>query len=567
VHSGRSNAFAVSLSSREPCNAAAGVGLAAGAIALRSLLPSAQHARAVIEWRAEPAQRTDLDAMLACDHATPRPRRTRSNCLRFQVSKRQPSAIVAQFWRPASIHRARLLPVQSGSLSRAQSWRTASIPSQQTKAFFYYSSEHTVEHLLPSEDEADALLDCLSRVAEEGGASALLSTHIVEPTRRYFPDDWKPSHRNVELLAKRLLAYAGMDDFDVVVDPEGGSDDEDECKLRQSGLPVWFVGMSERCCMLAVDDKRLEDHAAVTAALCHALAHAFRAHFRASFPETTKSTYREQPRPVRATPQLEERLTDVTAVAIGFGILAANASHQQRTSSRLVGSSVTWKMTTLQVGTLGPHGASFLLAAQAVLRGLSAKRRREIAAQLETNQAAFFEAACSRFESGGAEALRSRLSIPAQVKASTPPDLDDLKRGLGHEAAALMAAAEEEEEEDPPSKPKRPAIRLDTNMAVFSSLTLAAGAFALVAHNVDSTALALLIVALAAALGVVIGRRWILAECAVCGLKVGTDAKECSRCGGPFVGTVKRRHDYLGALEAYEVERRREQKAKRRRKR
>jgi hypothetical protein len=277
------------------------------------------------------------------------------------------------------------------------------------------------------------------------------------------------------------------------------------------------------------------------------VAHVYRLRHGLAIGGVVEGSYREQPARRDGRAALEERLTDVTAIYLGLGVIAANGALRQRTTGHMVGSYATWQMSTARLGTLGPHAASYLLAAQVVARGLGAAARQRIGAHLETNQAAYFEAACADLEAASVAALRERLGVPDPSAWPAPPDLEALTAPYaGHRPTPVPRERRREAEGEPVFR-----VRNDSSVSVASVCGVAAWLAA--AYGTDGNLLVVAVaLAFAVPLGLRLGRRIGPFDCASCEARLTPGVDECPGCGGHVVGEIAGRGDRLAALEAYE---------------
>ena len=112
---------------------------------------------------------------------------------------------------------------------------------------------------------------------------------------------------------------------------------------------------------------------------------------------------------------LEERLTDLTTIWLGFGVLTTNASLKHRSHGDF--NYHAWSRNS--VGYLPPQAMSFLLALQAQARELDAGGLRYIAGLLEANQRAYFEKACA-WIAAELPMLGERLGLPDSASWPEP---------------------------------------------------------------------------------------------------------------------------------------------------
>jgi hypothetical protein len=231
-----------------------------------------------------------------------------------------------------------------------------------------------------------------------------LNAPILEPTPRWFPDAFEANEQGIGVLLLRILCYAGLEKLDVQVDTFSQPDEVREIDERgeakswgHEGAAAWFAGIAEGRCHFGVAVERIGDPEMLVASLCHEVAHAWR-HVHGLD---------------EADRDLEERLTDLTTVHLGFGLLTTNAAYRYRsgTEERGLRSYTRWSHT--RSGYLPPEAMSYLLAIQVKARALGWWERRRLIAKLEANQASFFRWAFGKI--GSPVELRSVLGLDASV--------------------------------------------------------------------------------------------------------------------------------------------------------
>ncbi len=257
---------------------------------------------------------------------------------------------------------------------------------------------------LPDRAERERLVIWLADLVDACGYEWFVRAPLIEPTERDFPDEWHPSAEGVAILAQRLFAYAGLTDLEAVV--ERFEDDAPqkgllglglEMRVEHSGAAAWFAGIEGKRCYFGVNESQLGDADGVVAAMAHEVAHAFR---RVNELEVEDR-------------DLEEKLTDLTTVYLGFGVLTTNAAYRYRASG-------DWKSTQWshqKLGYLGPLAMAFLLAAHARTRRTTAAEARRIEKLLEPTQADAFRAA---FDMLATDELDARLEIPDESEWPAP---------------------------------------------------------------------------------------------------------------------------------------------------
>jgi len=234
------------------------------------------------------------------------------------------------------------------------------------------------------------------------GEDTFLRAPLREPTPQDFPDHFEPTERGVRVLLRRILAYAGLEGLEVELDTFSQPDEVRELDERgqakawgHSGAAAWFAGIDAGRCQFGVAVERIGEPITLVATLCHEVAHAW----RAVHGLTT------------ADRDIEERLTDLSTVYLGFGLLTTNGAYLYRASGVYEGTKAYTQWSHTRGGYLGPEAMSFLLAAQVKARGLGWFARRRLVGKLETNQAAYFKWAFGML--GDGDELRGLLGVGA----------------------------------------------------------------------------------------------------------------------------------------------------------
>ncbi len=254
-------------------------------------------------------------------------------------------------------------------------------------------------------DERDWLLAGLRGLILRQGATRFLSAPIREPSPRDFPDDFRADEASVGRLLRRILGYAGMPDMEVELETFSQPDRVKALDAHgraaewgHDGAAAWFAGIAGDSCSFGVAEERIgDDPVGLVATLCHEVAHAWR-HFH-------QLAVRDR--------DVEERLTDLTTVYLGFGLLTTNGSYRYRASFELDGANTVTRWSHSRLGYLSPEEMSFLLAAQVRARGLSWLARRRLAGKLEANQAASFRWALRKLRR--VDELRVELGLEAAI--------------------------------------------------------------------------------------------------------------------------------------------------------
>lgn len=227
---------------------------------------------------------------------------------------------------------------------------------------------------LPAPLEREWLWSALEAVIQRRGEETFLKAPLVIPDDSFFPDRFTPDADGISTLARRLLGYAGLSHLDVSVemyeedvDIEEIGHDGKASKWSHSGTAAWFAGIENGCALFGANSSKLDDPLGLVATMAHEVGHTFRRAHRLE--------HRDRDH--------EEKLTDVTTVYLGFGILTTATT--ARYSSRVYGNTGSqWEHS--RQGYLSPGEMSLLLATQLVIRGYPAAAVRAYAKHLPANQ-------------------------------------------------------------------------------------------------------------------------------------------------------------------------------------
>jgi hypothetical protein len=228
--------------------------------------------------------------------------------------------------------------------------------------------------------EREWLLDALRELIAAGGMETFLAAPILEPTPRDFPDVFEPNAQGVSVLLRRVLTHAHLDlevELDTFSRPEVVREIDDRGRAKawgHEGTAAWFAGIHDGRCHFGIAEEGIDDPTGLVATLCHEVAHAWRAAHELAVEDLA----------------VEERLTDLTTVYLGFGLLTTNGAYRYRQSGEFDGTVASTRWSHASAGYLPPQAMSFLLAAQVKARGLGWFARRRLAGRLEPNQAAYF---------------------------------------------------------------------------------------------------------------------------------------------------------------------------------
>lgn len=263
--------------------------------------------------------------------------------------------------------------------------------------------------LLPAALEREWLWSALESVIAKRGEPAFLEAPIVLPNDHHFPDRFTRDERGVAAIADRLLDYAGLghlgvsvEIFDEEVDVHEIGLDGQASKWSHEGAAAWFAGIDRGICRFGAQRASLADPLGLVASMAHETAHAFRRSHRLEHESRDH----------------EEKLTDVTTVYLGFGVLttATTARFTTRSHGNL-GSSYSHK----QQGYLSPAAMSFLLASQLVLRGYDDRTIRFFAKQLPANQRSLLLRAIKELDRRWIADVLGYDAVPAPRPSPLPP--------------------------------------------------------------------------------------------------------------------------------------------------
>jgi hypothetical protein len=391
---------------------------------------------------------------------------------------------------------------------------------------------------LPAESEREALVAALADLMADQGSEPFLAAPILEPTDRFFPDRWEPSARGVHTLARRLLRYAGLGQLRVEVSTgDYMSEGEDvsgpfgSVQRTHHGAAGWFAGIHDGVCVFGADVAQLQRPEGMAGLMAHEVAHAYRALHAL----------------VEEDRDLEERLTDLTTVYLGFGVLTVNASHRYRASGEVVGGHTLTRYSHERLGYLSPQAMSFLLGAQVVARALPGGERRRLAGLLETNQASFFRTATRLLETGD---LRERLPLPIILPTPRSPDVGPLPPDdLPDAPEALVPARPAPNEGRPVFRIARTRAARGAGIGVLVMMCVGVP----VALAAESAAVGLAS-PIAVVVGALVGRLRRRDVCAdpTCEAEISREATICPGCGGTVRGRLRSARDRLAAAESLE---------------
>lgn len=254
---------------------------------------------------------------------------------------------------------------------------------------------------LPTPAERTWILERLRDLVDACGRQRILDAAIVLPNDTFFVDAWSPNAAGVYVLARRLLGFAGLGELEPSIAVFVGEQPVVETtasgtQSHHAGAAAWFAGIEGTTCHFGAEVTLLGDAERLVAAMAHEVAHAFRCYHGLESEDAEE----------------EERLTDLTTIYLGFGLLTTNASYLYRSSGDLVGYMAYTEWSHASLGYLPPQAMSFALAAYADARGLDGSAVRRLKGELETTQAAMFAAALRSLTDD--DTLRAAVSAPPE---------------------------------------------------------------------------------------------------------------------------------------------------------
>jgi hypothetical protein len=149
---------------------------------------------------------------------------------------------------------------------------------------------------LPPEADQVWLLGELARLVAAGGDRQLVRAPIRRATEQDFPDPWTGDLASMERLCRRMLRYAGIGKLEVRL----------QSSAKVDG-PVAFAGIAEGAARFVCSEQQVaEGGGELLGATAREVARAWRAVHGLGL----------QP------PEREQLITEITAVYLGFGVLA-----------------------------------------------------------------------------------------------------------------------------------------------------------------------------------------------------------------------------------------------------
>ncbi len=385
---------------------------------------------------------------------------------------------------------------------------------------------------LPVGERRESLLQALARVIQLRGFETFVCAPLLLPSTDFFPDEAARTLDGAGVLILRLLRYARLHPLPVRLsgfrERSGHVAEGVALHDPRMATAAWYAGVNEGVCQFGLELSGLRNDEKLIAALAHEVSHA----------------YRDRHMLVVRDREIEEKLTDLTAVFLGFGVFLLNASHRVESGGYAEsGERLLYQRQSL--GYLSPAEFALLLSAQVVARGLDARARRRIRDALAPNHAHLFELGVREF-SRDASALRAELGVPEPEQWPEPwplafdaLDLSELTV-VPPPSAAVLAA-------------KSGAIGF---RVVHSQATLFGALSVFVCLIIGWTidlrdALWFALFAAGLLLGGLFGAARKTRWCSSCRARLRDEAESCAECGVRFVDEIRSFDERLAAEEQY----------------
>lgn len=201
-------------------------------------------------------------------------------------------------------------------------------------------------------------LDRFREVLDRGGLSAFVQNPLLTPEPKWFSDQWTPDCPGVRRLILRLFDYAGLSHLDAEVGIFDASSttwlpSSLASRTVQRGAAGLYFGTVNDVAYFGVEESELRAPESLLGVLAHEVTHAWRRH----------GALEAEDRAV------EEELTDLTSIVLGFGILTTNTAYQYEAGADMHGAASVLKWQHSTRGYLSVELMSWLLAAYVLARG------------------------------------------------------------------------------------------------------------------------------------------------------------------------------------------------------
>jgi hypothetical protein len=384
---------------------------------------------------------------------------------------------------------------------------------------------------IPAGGDAEYLLSGLARLIELRGCETFLSAPVLLAEPRFFPDKVKPRADGVAVLLQRLLAYANIEPkgLEIQIYPA-----RDELLVRSNpnehpGAAAWFLDIEDGVYRFGVRDSELRDEQSLIGTLGHEVAHAYRTYHRICVSDR----------------DVEEKLTDLTTVYLGFGAFTLASSFQFKTGHYShTGERLAYERQAR--GYLTPGQLAFLLAAQLVVRRDRENLLKQVRASLPLNHAHAVQTAYEQLASNDLE-LFEALRLPP---ISAWPPVHQLELVLSELPPVSVVLNDDAKPASRAERRETIAFRVAGTSAVAGMLAGACLGFTVSIYS-DLRSSFWPVVAGLAALGFFMGRRRVTPRCSSCSHRVAPASDRCAFCSKVLVGDIADAMDRLAAEDTY----------------
>ena len=252
--------------------------------------------------------------------------------------------------------------------------------------------------------ELELQLDRLADLLARRGTTEYFANPLVTPEPKWFPERWTPDLGSVRTVLTRLANYCGLSGLGIEVglfvrerDPNFLPSILERSRVER-GAAALYMGTHENVAYFAVEEETLRHPEDLKGILAHEMAHAWR-HACGLAVDDRK---------------LEEELTDLTTIVLGFGILTTNASYSYEAYGSITGAMAYSGWSHRSSGYLPVETMSFLLAIHAVTRN---EDLRQLRSHLNLTQRVAFERAAEWAEM---MEIQERLGLPSSSVRAIP---------------------------------------------------------------------------------------------------------------------------------------------------
>lgn len=389
----------------------------------------------------------------------------------------------------------------------------------------------TDDFALPTRGEAEHLLAGLARLIRLRGVETFVAAPLLLADPQYFPDRVAPRAEGVAVLLRRLLAYAGLIPKRLIIEiyASGHADPHVEHDAGHENAAAWFMDMEDGVYRFGVRETELSDEQALIGTLGHEVAHAYRAHHRLAVPSR----------------DVEEQLTDLTTVYLGFGVFTLESSYQFKTGHyNSQGERLLYERQGR--GYLRPGQLAYLLGAQLVVRGAREDLLEIALASLSRNHGEAVRRAVAELREDEAGLLHG-LGLPPSTDWPSPHRLEDALVPLPDAAVVIRDRAKSVRDH---ADAEKIAFRVaGTRVIAGLLLGLALGSSIALVSDMQLWFWPCLLGF--TTVGAWLGRERAAPACSSCGHTVRVDAPRCHFCEVALVGDIATKLDLFEAEDRY----------------